>query len=338
MNERQFDKEKTQLNHEQILEAGKKFLTHFGVEINPSENLEKFNEALAQLDPRYQGGRELVRWQLEADQTHWDEETKSLIMETAESMRMLEAETPLKGDFDIVIALGGARQANLDRIRYAVEAIKSGETSVAQLIISGSSRELNEAEQQNASNYAPGANTEFDLCVGAAAAVAKENPGLITSVLLVDEKRAGTPMVIEKTLDAARKNGFLPKNAKVAAVTTQIYQASTELDLARVCSQFGITESYTAGNPSDPEIVAKRTPATYMSEVLRTLRAATNAAEAEVKAKKEAHEQHLAKIEEEREKDRLDYDAAIAAGKKPPLHEVTVDGGWIWCDYKGDQW
>src|SRR5205814_974036 len=33
--------------------------------------------------------------------------------------------------------------------------------------------------------------------------------------------------------------------------------------------------------PSDPNVVAKRTPATYLSEVLRTLKAATNGAQAE---------------------------------------------------------
>ncbi len=72
----------------------------------------------------------------------------------------------------------------------------------------------------------------------------------------------------------------MPAGAKVAAVTTQIYQASTERDLDRVAKQFGVTETFTAGNPSDPNVVAKRTPATYLSEVLRTLRAAVNDVEA----------------------------------------------------------
>lgn len=276
----QYRPQETQPTGEQLLQAGSEFLQHFGVEANPVENPEEFRAALQQLDPRYQGGRDLVRWQLEADQTEWDEPTKDVIMRTAESMRMLEAETPLQGNFDAVIVLGGARQSNLDRTNYAVEAIKDGKATVKQLIVAGSSRELNEAEQENTANYAPGAKTEFDLCVGAAATASKENPGLIASVMYVEDKKAGTPAVIEKVLTTLQGNGTLPEGAKVAAVTTQIYQSSTERDLDRVAKQFGVDETFTAGNPSDPNVVAKRTPATYLSEVLRTLRAAVNDIEA----------------------------------------------------------
>jgi hypothetical protein len=277
----QLGPQETQLSPEQLLQAGSEFLQHFAVEVSPTEQPEQFLEAMAQLDPRYQGGRELVRWQLEADQTEWDEETQGVIMRAAESMRMLEPETPLQGEYDVVIALGGARQANLDRTRYAVEAAKEGKAEIKQLIVAGSSRELNEAEQENAANYAPGAKTEFDLCVGAAATVAKENPGLVASVMYVEDKRAGTPAVIEKVLASLQASGSLKEGAKVAAITTQIYQASTEIDLDRVAKQFGVAETFTAGNPSDPNVVAKRTPATYLSEVLRTLKAATNAAQTE---------------------------------------------------------
>ncbi len=276
----QYRPQETQPSAEQLLQAGSEFLQHFGVEANPLEQPEAFRDAIQQLDPRYQGGRSLVRYELEADQTEWDDTTKDLITRTAESMRMLEAETPLQGDFDAVIVLGGARQSNLDRTNYAVNAIKSGKANVKQLIVAGSSRELNEAEQENTANYAPGAKTEFDLCVGAAATAARENPGLVANVMYVEDKKAGTPAVIEKVLATLQANGSLPAGSKVAAITTQIYQASTERDLDRVAQQFGVTETFTAGNPSDPNVVAKRTPATYLSEVLRTLRSAVNDAEA----------------------------------------------------------
>lgn len=268
----------TQLSPEQLLQAGSEFLEHFGVEASPTDQPEQFLEAMAQLDPRYQGGRELVRFELEQDQTTWPEETTQVIMRAAESMRMLETETTLIGDYDVVIALGGARQSNLDRTRYAIDGVKEGNANFSQLIVAGSSRELNEAEQKATENYAPGAKTEFDLCVGAAKTVAQETPGVIASVMYVEDKRAGTPAVIEGVLTALRANGSLKDGARVAAVTTQIYQASTELDLARVASKFGITETFTAGNPSDPKIVGARKPATYLSEVLRTLKAATMAA------------------------------------------------------------
>src|SRR5580700_8471737 len=91
--------QESQLSPQETLQAGAEFLQHFGVEVNPLENPEQFTEALAQLDPRYQGGRNLVRFELEADQTEWPEDTKQVIMGAAEKMRMLETETPLVGDY-----------------------------------------------------------------------------------------------------------------------------------------------------------------------------------------------------------------------------------------------
>ena len=136
--------QETQLSPEQIIQAGSEFLQHFGVEANPTEQPQEFLDAMAQIDPRYQGGRELVRYELEADQTEWDDATKEVIMSTAESMRMLETETPLTGEFDAVIVLGGARQANLDRARYAFDSMQFGLAKTKHLIIAGSSRQLND--------------------------------------------------------------------------------------------------------------------------------------------------------------------------------------------------
>jgi hypothetical protein len=273
-----------QLTPEQVFQAGAEFLQHFGVEVNPTEQPEEFKAALAQLDPRYQGGRELVRWQLEADQTEWPEDTKQTIMDAAEGMRMLVPETPLVGDYDVVISLGGARQSNLDRTRYAAEAASEGKANVGRLVVAGSRRKLNEQEQESVSNYAPGATTEADLLVGAANAVANEIPEVSPEVHVVEGERVGTPEVVESVLQDMQEKGELPEGAKVAAITTQIYQASTELDLARVAKKFGVSETFTAGNPSDPNVVAKRTPATYLSEVLRTLKAAAIAAQSEKSA------------------------------------------------------
>jgi hypothetical protein len=270
----------SQLTAEQIYEASDRFLNHFGVEIDPTENPGSFKAALQQLDPRYTGGLDLVRWQLEADQTEWGDATIGIIMQTAESMRMLAPETQLQGDSEVVVVLGGARQANLDRTRYATEGISSGRASTKQIIVAGSNRALPDGERENAANYAPGALTEFDLCVGAAAIIAKGSLGLTLGVNLTADPHAGTPAVIETVLTDLQNRGALPEGSRIAAVTTQIYQPATTLDLARVARRFGASETFTAGNPSDPKIVAKRTPATYLSEVLRTLRAAANDFEA----------------------------------------------------------
>lgn len=287
----------SQLTGEQILQAGRPFLEHFGVDVDPLEQPEAFRAALQQIDPRYQGGRDLVRFELEADQTQWDDETRDVIMGTAESMRLLEVETPLVGDHDVVIVLGGARQSNKDRTDYAVKAIKEGKATARRLVVAGSGRKLNEAEQLNTANYAPGAEIEYDLCAAAAAAAAKEAPGLITSQQYIADPKAGTPAVIESVLAALQASRSLPEGASVAAVTTQIYQTSTERDLARVAKRFGVAETFTAGNPSDPNIVAKRTPATYLSEVLRTLRAAVNDVEAERNTTPEQVRERVARIQ-----------------------------------------
>lgn len=52
--------QETQPTPEQLLHAGSEFLQHFGVEVSPIDQPEKFLKTIAQLDPRYQGGRELV--------------------------------------------------------------------------------------------------------------------------------------------------------------------------------------------------------------------------------------------------------------------------------------
>ncbi|HEY1645851.1 MAG TPA: hypothetical protein VGF75_05785 [Candidatus Saccharimonadales bacterium] len=294
MNE-QLSTQEAQVSPEQVLQAGSEFLQHFGVEVSPAEQPDQFMEAMKQLDPRYEGGRELVRYELAEDQREWPEDTKQVIMRGAENMGMLKPETPLVGDIDVVIALGGANQQNHERPRYALEAMKKGEATFKQLVIAGSSRKLKEAEQKNTANYAPGAETEFDLCVAGAAMLAKEYPGVPISVLFVDDEKAGTPDVIESVLAAEQANGTLKPDSRVAAVTTQIYQESTELDLARVSKKFGIAETQTAGIPSPAKTIEGRTPATYKSEIIRTLKAATNGAVAE-KAAKVAHAENVAQV------------------------------------------
>jgi len=280
------------LSSEKLLQAGADFLEHFEVDIDPRENPRQFLEALRQFDPRYEGDRDLVRYELEQDQREWPQDTKDIIMQTAARMEMVafdeegapvNIENPLIGHYDVVVVLGGARQANLDRARYAITCLDKERASFMHLVVAGSHRALKDDEQNNAANYAPGAQTEFDLCVGAAKAVAEENPGLVASVMRVEgSKGVGTPDIIDSVLSAMRGSGSLPsENATAAAITTQIYRASTELDIARVAKKYGIEQTFAAGTLSDPEIIAKRTPATYLSEIVRTLKAATLAYEEE---------------------------------------------------------
>jgi hypothetical protein len=181
--------------------------------------------------------------------------------------------------FAAAVILAGARQSNLERSRYGAEAILSGDAVVGELVGAGIPRQLPEAERENAANYAPGAEDEFDLIAGAGRVIAKEHPGLLVSEFYVDDTRAGTPEVLNAVLTALRWGGKLPEDGAVAAITTQIYRRSTQLDLARIARRHGITRTDVAGNPSAPAAIAKRTNGTYHSENLRTLKAATNALE-----------------------------------------------------------
>ena len=272
----------TQPNAQEILRAGAEFIEHFGIQPSPFEQPEEFLEALKQLNPRYEGDRNLLRFELEQahDSNEWPEESRQIIAQTAESMRMLEPETPLTGHFDAVIALGGARMSNLDRAAYAAEAVKSNEAKIDHLIVAGSARKVGDGERAATDSYAPGAITEFDLCDAAADIVRNNYPGLEVRAYPAGDEKAGTPKVIESVLRYLKAHGQLSEGSRISVVTTQIYQASTSLDAARVGKLFGV-ETMAAGNPSDPKVVDARTPATYKSEIIRTLQAATLAAQAE---------------------------------------------------------
>lgn len=273
------------ISPEQAIEIGRELLEYFDIDIdgklNPVTNTEEFVEALKQLNPRYKGDRTLVRFELEDDQTEWPTDMQRKTWDAAVGLRMVEPddaeepiETELEGEFDDVAVLGAARQAPKDRALYAAKAIHEGRASAKKVVIVGSARKLKEAEQENAANYAPGAKTEFDLCVGAARAVAEEYPDVEVETMFLDEEKAGTPQVMEHVLSELQSRGELSASARIAAVTTQIYQTSTSFDVARAAKKFGVHDTFVAGNPSDPNVVAKRTTSTYLSEILRTMKAA----------------------------------------------------------------
>lgn len=238
------------------------FLEHFRVTLDPFR-AEKCIEPLQELDPR-KGG--LVRFQLESDSTNWPDETKEIVRLTAETMGMFKRETPLEGDWDLVIALGGARRANFDRLNYAAEAIAQGRATTQELIIVGSfERLLSEKEREFTASFAPGATTEYALCESAYEEVNQHYQGLVNDCVGVHAENA--PGLFQ---------GILEDHVveRMAVVTTQIYRMFTLFDLARVASWNLINEVMVAGNPSDPKIVAARTTATYLSEIIRTIIAA----------------------------------------------------------------
>ena len=280
------------LSAEQIFIAARPLVDHFGIVVDPQTGGEAYAAALAQLNPRFVGDRHLVRWKLEADQTRWPEETTAVIKEAAEAMNMLKPETPLQGRFDLVLVLGGSRQAPADRARYAAQCLFNS-ADFSKVVVLGSRRLLDATEQANVANYAPNAQTEADLAEATIEVLEQEdnrlanvhgiNPKLpYVYSHIVEKERANNPDVIGSLLAEITAYGTpleyeLPKNFRLGAVTTQIYQSAVHLDLTRVAKGYGINEVFTAGNPSDPNVIAKRTTATYLGEILRTLRAASYA-------------------------------------------------------------
>lgn len=245
------------------------FMKRFGVNIDPFDDPDGFIKGLKEIDPRYKDGRELVRFQLESNQDEWPEGTKRVIMSLAGALGLLDYQTLLSGRYDSILVLGGARKSNHDRLEFVIDQMRWNNIRTKKIVFACSARRLNVAEKESVSGFAPGAETEADLCYAAINTVEEKYRNKI-SIAVHSDERGGNPEVIQQAL---QDFGVRP-GSRVAVVTTQIYCTSARLDLARIAKDFGITRTSGAGNPSDPAIVASRTTASYLSEVLRTLRAA----------------------------------------------------------------
>ena len=261
---------------EQVLRkpASRIFLRALGIEIDPFEHLDRFMDACEQANPRYQGGRDLVRFVLEKDCAEWPDEVVDATMNLAGSLGMLHGETPLTGKWDIIIALGGARRSPLHRACYAAQAIREYRASATTLVIAGSTRLLSEAEKAQVQDFAPNAQTEYDLCAGAAKYIEDHHMNLVDiATVCKDDSRSGNDGVIDQTI-ADLKPAFGDMPLSVAAVTTRIYTAGLELDMARAAKRHGWCGYAAAGHASDPEMIFNRSLSTYLSECLTTLRKA----------------------------------------------------------------
>lgn len=284
----------------EILAIGAPLLARFAVEVDPIADSGLFQQAMNELNPRFKGNRVLTRYELEADHTAWSEGDRKLIADAAHDFGLLNPQTPLTGEYDAVIAMGAARMAPLDRLNYAAAAVNSGAANAKLLIAAGSERKVGDGERSATDTYAPGAVTEFNLSSGAAARVAKDSGFLIAS-LLVPGEEAGNLDVFKTVGNALTRQGLLTRS--LGAVTTEIYRKATEMDLRIVAREMGIPSIAVAGNPSDPAIVASRTLATYLAEVVRTMRSASDL-EAQSVVRAEAETQRRTNVLDEFLKDK----------------------------------
>lgn len=104
-------------------------------------------------------------------QISFTDEQSADIFGAAEQLGMVESTKPKKDRYDFVTVLGGANMAPLLRVQYAKEQLDENGVKVPYMILLGSSRKLAEAEKAKSSEYAPGAQDEFDLMNGAVEAV-----------------------------------------------------------------------------------------------------------------------------------------------------------------------
>ncbi len=107
----------------------------------------------------------------ERQEVNWDEglideegsEQHDAIFAAADKLGLVQDTEPKNKHPNSLVILGGANRAPLDRLRYGLEHVEDFDR-VAYL---GSSRAVSDAEREKAAEYAPEAQTEFDLGCGA---------------------------------------------------------------------------------------------------------------------------------------------------------------------------
>lgn len=103
----------------------------------------------------------------EAAETSFNEEETKSIIDAANALGMIDSSSPQRDSYDFCTVLGGANRAPLLRVQYAREQIDNNGVKVPYIILLGSSRPLSDLEREKTSDYAPGAQDEFDLMNGA---------------------------------------------------------------------------------------------------------------------------------------------------------------------------
>jgi hypothetical protein len=138
----------------------------FGAEELPEGQTEKLavlqQVAAEHWDFRKGAERQAVDWNDELldqeDSVQWN-----IIFGAADKLGLVQDTGPQNNKPHSLVILGGANKAPLDRLRYGLEHIED----FNQVAYLGSTRPVSDAEREKAAEYAPRAQTEFDLGCGA---------------------------------------------------------------------------------------------------------------------------------------------------------------------------
>jgi hypothetical protein len=138
----------------------------FGAEELPENTAERLSVlqkiATENWDFRKGAERQAVNWNDELLDQEGTEQWET-VFTAANKLGLVESSEPEDKDPDFLVILGGANKAPLDRLRYGLEKLDS----FGQVAYLGSSRPVSDAEREKAKDYAPDAQTEFDLGCGA---------------------------------------------------------------------------------------------------------------------------------------------------------------------------
>jgi hypothetical protein len=129
---------------------------------DPNERLDYLAELSAK-EWDFRKGRE--RWEVTETLAIDSPDSKlgKIVHEGARQAEMASASSATLRHYNIVAILGGANKSPYNRLKYALEQ----HITYDMLAYLGSEREILAPEQEQTKDYAPGAQTEFDLGVGA---------------------------------------------------------------------------------------------------------------------------------------------------------------------------
>ncbi len=138
----------------------------FGMEELPATQQKKLavlQELAAQhWDFRKGAERQAVNWDDELLDQEGSEQW-STIFKASDKLGLVKDSEPLNKRPNSLVILGGANRSPLDRLRYGLEQVEDFD----QVAYLGSTRKVSDAERGKAADYAPDAQTEFDLGCGA---------------------------------------------------------------------------------------------------------------------------------------------------------------------------
>lgn len=140
----------------------------YGIEDLPTDTEERLHalQKIAEEHWDYRRGaeRQAVDWEGGEDSlSNPDSEQWATVFSATDKLGLVESSRPNNPNPDVLVVLGGANKAPLDRTRYALESVDS----YGQIVAIGTTRPVGEAEKPNVEDYAEGAETEFDLMCGA---------------------------------------------------------------------------------------------------------------------------------------------------------------------------